>query len=162
MESYLANNDCSGVIVPKQTAQRLSQPSVNICFVYSGQGPQWWAMGRELYCTEPIFRQWIDKIDAELKLVSDEWTLIDELITKDEHSSRIADTNIAQPAIFAIPVALTALWLSWGIVPRVIVGHSVGEIPAAFVGVYAHFSALNMSLFRRMFTRHSPIGECCK
>ncbi|CAF1058651.1 unnamed protein product [Didymodactylos carnosus] len=134
MESYLANNDCSGVIVPKQTAQRLSQPFVNICFVYSGQGPQWWAMGRELYCTEPIFRQWIDKIDTELKLLSDEWTLIDELITKDEHSSRIDDTNIAQPAIFAIQVALTALWLSWGIVPKVIVGHSVGEISAAFVG----------------------------
>ncbi|CAF0976815.1 unnamed protein product, partial [Didymodactylos carnosus] len=110
-----------------------------ICFVYSGQGPQWWSMGRQLYYTEPIFRQWIDRIDYELKQVTHDWSLLDELIyTKEEHQSRINDTNIAQPCLFALQVALTALWLSWNVYPKVIVGHSVGEIAAAYIN--GHFT----------------------
>ncbi|CAF1147540.1 unnamed protein product [Rotaria sordida] len=98
-------------------------------------GPQWWKMGRELYNSEPVFRQWINKISTELETLTNEWSLIRELIDmSDEKSSHINETNIAQPAIFAVQVALTALWLSWGIYPRVIVGHSVGEVAAAYVG----------------------------
>ena len=91
-------------------------------------------MGRELYESEPVFRQWIDRLSKAFEELTGDWCLVKELIkTTDEKLSRINDTDIAQPCIFALQVALTALWLSWGIRPKVIVGHSVGEIAAAYV-----------------------------
>ncbi|CAF4430145.1 unnamed protein product, partial [Adineta steineri] len=51
-----------------------------ICFVFSGQGPQWWAMGRQLYESEPIFNKWITLIDGEMtKINNGEWRLLEEL-----------------------------------------------------------------------------------
>ncbi|UJR34949.1 hypothetical protein I4U23_027727 [Adineta vaga] len=100
-----------------------------------GQGPQWWAMGRELYSNEPVFRHWIEKLDAEFLSVSNNsFSILKELIEpKKEEDSQIHFTNIAQPSILAIQIALTSLWLSWGIYPTTIIGHSVGEIAAAYV-----------------------------
>jgi acyl transferase domain-containing protein len=95
LTSILTQKDCSGVLV---TQQRQQKNPLNICFVFSGQGPQWWKMGRELYFTEPVFHSWINKISEEFSLLTKDWTLVDELMnTKDESSSRINDTNIAQP-----------------------------------------------------------------
>ncbi|CAF1008153.1 unnamed protein product [Adineta steineri] len=107
-----------------------------ICFVFSGQGPQWWAMGRQLYESEPVFTRWIQLIDAEMtKINNGEWCLLEELIGKtSEDESRINDTNIAQPALFAIQVGLAALLVSWNIYPSTIVSHSAGDQAAAFVG----------------------------
>ncbi|CAF1195338.1 unnamed protein product [Adineta steineri] len=106
-----------------------------ICFVFSGQGPQWWAMGRQLYESEPVFTRWIQLIDAEMaKINNGEWCLLEELIGKtSEQESRINDTNIAQPALFAIQVGLAALLVSWNIYPSTIVSHSAGDQAAAFV-----------------------------
>ncbi len=100
-----------------------------LAFVFSGQGPQWWAMGRELYQKEAIFRATIDRISLLLEEYA-EWNLKEELMADEEHS-RLDDTEIAQPALFAIQVALTALWRTWGVVPDAVVGHSVGEVAAA-------------------------------
>ncbi|CAF1428556.1 unnamed protein product, partial [Adineta steineri] len=107
----------------------------NICFVFSGQGPQWWAMGRQLYESEPVFTRWIQLIDAEMtKINNGEWHLLEELIDKtSEDESRINDTNIAQSALFAIQVGLAALLVSWNIYPSTIVSHSAGDQAAAFV-----------------------------
>ncbi len=99
--------------------------------VFSGQGPQWWGMGRELLGTEPVFRQVIEACDALLQQYAD-WSLLEEL-TADEGHSRLQETAIAQPAIFALQAALTALWQSWGVRFDAVVGHSVGEIAAAYV-----------------------------
>ncbi|CAF0982640.1 unnamed protein product [Adineta steineri] len=106
-----------------------------ICFVFSGQGPQWWAMGRQLYESEPIFNKWITLIDGEMtKINNGEWRLLEELIEKkNEEESRINDTNIAQPTLFAIQVALAALLVSWNIYPSFIISHSAGDQAAAFV-----------------------------
>jgi acyl transferase domain-containing protein len=98
-------------------------------FVFSGQGPQWWAMGRELLEREPVFRAKIEECDAILGEFAD-WSLIGEM-RRDEASSRMDETAIAQPAIFSLQVALAALWQSWGIRPAAAVGHSVGEVAAA-------------------------------
>jgi acyl transferase domain-containing protein/thioesterase domain-containing protein/acyl carrier protein len=98
-------------------------------FLFSGQGPQWWAMGRELLEQEPVFRAKIEECDALLREFGD-WSLIGEM-KRDESSSRMDQTSIAQPAIFALQVALAALWQSWGIRPAAAVGHSVGEVAAA-------------------------------
>lgn len=102
-----------------------------LVFVFSGQGPQWWAMGRELWQQEPVFRAILEQCDALLAPLT-RWSLVKEL-TADESLSRLAETEIAQPAIFALQVALAALWRSWGVEPSAVVGHSVGEVAAAHV-----------------------------
>ncbi len=103
--------------------------STKLAFVFTGMGPQWWAMGRQLLEQESIFRATIQQCDQLMRPLAD-WSLWDEL-TADEAHSRINETQIAQPTIFAIQVALTAMWRSWGIEPSAIVGHSIGEVAAA-------------------------------
>jgi len=101
-----------------------------LVFVYTGMGPQWWAMGRELFAKEPRFRETIEQCDTAIQKLGG-WSLIDEL-QKDEISSQITATSIAQPANFAIQAALTDLWKSWGVQPDAVMGHSVGELGAAY------------------------------
>jgi acyl transferase domain-containing protein/acyl carrier protein len=101
-----------------------------LVFVYTGMGPQWHAMGRQLFNDEPIFRQAAEKFDRIFIALSG-WSLLDEL-QKDEQSSRIAETQIAQPANLLIQMALTELLASKGIFPDAVVGHSVGEVAAAY------------------------------
>ena len=99
-----------------------------IGFVFSGQGTQWFAMGRELLATEPVFRSAMEACDTAIRRVSG-WSVIEELARPEEHS-RVGETSIAQPALFALQTALVALWSSWGIRPAAVTGHSVGEIAA--------------------------------
>ena len=102
-----------------------------VAFVFCGQGPQSFQMGKDLLKSEPVFRSTIEEIDGLLQpLVG--WSLIEEL-SRDEATTRIQLTSIAQPALFAIHVGLARLWESWGVVPSTVVGHSVGEIAAAHI-----------------------------
>ena len=107
----------------------LSPGTPGIVFMYPGQGGQWAGMGRELFETEPVFRDALLEVAASFARLTT-WDLIDVLRSQDTQS-RVAATAVAQPAIFALQVALTALWRSWGIVPAAIVGHSAGEAAAA-------------------------------
>ena len=108
----------------------------NPVFVFTGQGAQWWGMGRALLGKEPVFRAMIERIDAMLRHLAS-WSLLEEM-TRDEADSNIDRTDIAQPAIFALQVALAELWQSWGIKPSKVIGHSVGEVAAAYcAGVYS-------------------------
>ena len=98
-------------------------------FVFTGQGTQWAGMGRELLQAEPVFRRAVEAVASELgTLVA--WDLL-ALLADPESESRLAATEIAQPAIFAMQVGLTALWRSWGLRPGAVIGHSVGEVAAA-------------------------------
>lgn len=102
-----------------------------VVFVFSGQGSQWAGMGRELFETSAVFRSRIEQCH-ELILALGGFHLIDEL-TREEEASNIGKTEIAQPAIFAVQVALVEVWKEWGLVPAAVVGHSVGEVAAAYV-----------------------------
>jgi len=102
-----------------------------VVFVCSGQGPQWWGMGRELLQSEPVFRGAIEECDALIRSQAN-WSLLAEL-TADESQSRLGETEIAQPAIFSLQIALARLWRSWGIEPKAVVGHSLGEVAAAHI-----------------------------
>ncbi|WP_156934713.1 type I polyketide synthase [Pseudonocardia spinosispora] len=99
--------------------------------VFSGQGSQWAGMGRRLMADEPVFRAVIDDCDELLRPLSG-WSLVDELC-EDPDDSRLARTDVAQPALFAVQVALTRLWRHWGVEPAAVIGHSVGEVAAAHV-----------------------------
>ncbi|NQV52846.1 MAG: SDR family NAD(P)-dependent oxidoreductase [Flavobacteriales bacterium] len=110
---------------------RVNEEKDKVVFIFSGQGPQWWGMGRQLYENEPIFRKWITKLDGMLSKHAD-WSLVEEL-TKSEENSRIGDTNIAQPAIFSLQIALYEMWKAAGVHPKAVVGHSIGEVAAGYV-----------------------------
>jgi NADPH:quinone reductase-like Zn-dependent oxidoreductase/surfactin synthase thioesterase subunit/NAD(P)-dependent dehydrogenase (short-subunit alcohol dehydrogenase family)/SAM-dependent methyltransferase/aryl carrier-like protein len=88
-------------------------------------------MGRQLFENEPLFRTWIEKLDGMLAKHAD-WSLIEEL-TKDEETSRISQTHIAQPSIFAVQIALFEMWKAMGVHPKAVVGHSIGEVAAGYV-----------------------------
>ncbi|MFY0568049.1 type I polyketide synthase [Archangium lansingense] len=102
-----------------------------IVFVYPGQGAQRAGMGRELMESEPVFRDTLVKVDQALRPHLG-WSVLDEL-ARDESSSRLAEIDINQPVLFAVEVALTALWRSWEIEPDAVMGHSMGEVVAAHV-----------------------------
>ncbi len=102
-----------------------------LVFVYSGMGPQWWYMGRELFLTEPLFKKTIVECDAIFRQYAN-WSLIDEFL-KDETSSNIAEARVAQPINFVVQVGITMLLKSWGISPDAVAGHSIGEIVAFYI-----------------------------
>ncbi len=99
-------------------------------FVFCGQGSQRPGMGAELMA-EPAFRLVIERCQRHFaEHVS--WSLWDEIVAPEEFS-RLDHTEIAQPALFAVQIALAALWRSWGVEPAGVIGHSLGEIAAAHV-----------------------------
>ncbi|KAI0397011.1 ketoacyl-synt-domain-containing protein [Xylariaceae sp. FL0594] len=104
---------------------------LRIGFVFTGQGAQWYGMGRELYHQYPVFANAIDCADACLRALGAPWSLLEEL-NKDEKTSNVGAAHISQPACTAIQLALTDLMRSWGIKPTAVAGHSSGEIGAAY------------------------------
>lgn len=131
-------------LVSNGTAARVPPKLVFVC---SGQGPQWWGMGRELLETERIFRETIERCDRLVRELGS-WSLLEEL-TRDESSSRLEETAIAQPAIFAIQAALARLLEHWGVVPDAVVGHSVGEVAAAHLSGALSFEDAVAVIFHR-------------
>ncbi|MGW7586927.1 SDR family NAD(P)-dependent oxidoreductase, partial [Kitasatospora sp. NPDC054769] len=105
-----------------------ARPVGRSVFVFPGQGAQWVGMGGELYASEPVFREAIDACDAALAPYTD-WSLV-EVLTGGGSLERV---DVVQPALFAVMVALAALWRAHGVEPDAVVGHSQGEIAAAYV-----------------------------
>ncbi|MDQ7070540.1 MAG: SDR family NAD(P)-dependent oxidoreductase, partial [Rhodobacterales bacterium] len=101
-----------------------------VVFVFTGMGPQWWAMGRGLMATSPVYRDAVVAADAAFHAHSG-WSILAEM-EADENTSRMAKNEIAQPANFILQLGLLALWRSLGITPSAIIGHSVGEVAAAY------------------------------
>ncbi|MFE7562077.1 SDR family NAD(P)-dependent oxidoreductase, partial [Kitasatospora sp. NPDC057500] len=97
-------------------------------FVFPGQGAQWVGMGGELYASEPVFREVVDACGAALAPFTD-WSLV-EVLTGGGSLERV---DVVQPALFAVMVGLAELWRAHGVVPDAVVGHSQGEIAAAYV-----------------------------
>jgi myxalamid-type polyketide synthase MxaD len=110
------------------TGRRLAGQAEGAVFIYSGQGAQWAGMGLQLYRQEPVFRRALDECAAYLQP-----HLPQPLLTLLESEDELHQTVHAQPALFAVQVALTALWQSWGIRPAAVAGHSLGEVTAAYV-----------------------------
>ncbi|WP_249645181.1 type I polyketide synthase [Nocardia sputi] len=112
------------------TVARADAPPA-LTYVFSGQGSQWIGMGRQLQSSEPVFAAVLGQCD-ELIAKNTSFSLLAELAAPPDRS-RLQRTEIAQPALFAFQIALTALLSSWGVRPDAVIGHSVGEIAAAHV-----------------------------
>jgi acyl transferase domain-containing protein/NADPH:quinone reductase-like Zn-dependent oxidoreductase len=138
---------------------RASQEGEGVVFVFSGQGSQWPRMGSALFEQEPVFRAAIEECHERMKEFAD-WRLIDELLAPAE-TSKLSHTEYAQPAIFAVEVALTRLWQSWGVTPLAVIGHSAGEIAAAHVaGVLDMREAARLVVTRgRLMERATGFGK---
>lgn len=128
---------------------QVAQPSgaQPLVFVYSGMGPQWWGMGQELLASNALFAETLREYDRVFQGIAG-WSILEEM-RRPEADSRMARTEVAQPANFAIQAGLTVLWRSWGITPAAVVGHSVGEVTAAYVsGILSLEDALRVSYHR--------------
>ncbi|MRH88377.1 SDR family NAD(P)-dependent oxidoreductase [Nocardia sp. SYP-A9097] len=128
-----------------------------VVFVFSGQGPQWWGMARELLAENPVFREVVERVDTELRRHAD-WSVLEEL-GRDEADSRIGETFIAQPAVFAVQLGLAALWQSWGVTPAAVVGHSIGEVAAACVSGALSFEDAVRVIFHRSRVQQQASGK---
>ncbi|MEM6454705.1 MAG: type I polyketide synthase, partial [Acidobacteriota bacterium] len=101
-----------------------------IAFVCSGQGPQWYAMGRQLMATSALFNETLTIIDALFEARAG-YSLLREM-TQPADASRIGETRIAQPAIMAMQIGLIHMWRELGVTAQGFVGHSIGEVAAAY------------------------------
>lgn len=161
LQNYLTGNSTFKTIVGERSNSRKLP---KIAFLFTGQGSQYVNMGRELYETQPAFRKNIDRC-AEILQTYLEKPLLKVLYPefKDENSSSflLNQTAYTQPALFAVEYALAQLWLSWGIKPDAVIGHSIGEYVAACIaGVFSLEDGLKLVAHRGRLMQSLPLlGE---
>ena len=142
---------CRGEEVPEILSGQARTKLPKIAFLFTGQGSQYVGMGKQLYEQSPVFRAEIDHCAQILD------TQLDKSLLSVLDSSLIDQTAYTQPALFALEYALFQLWKSWGIVPSVVMGHSVGEYVAACVaGVFSLEDGLKLIAARGRLMQQLP------
>jgi acyl transferase domain-containing protein len=134
-----------------------------VVFMFTGQGAQYIDMGRELYETQPTFRQIVDRCDELLQPYLKR-SIRAVLYPRTDGAAPAVDINdiaVSQPTLFVIEYALAELWRSWGVMPSAVVGHSVGEYVAACVaGVFSLEDGVKLIATRaRLMASLPPTGE---
>jgi acyl transferase domain-containing protein/NAD(P)-dependent dehydrogenase (short-subunit alcohol dehydrogenase family)/phospholipid N-methyltransferase len=157
LAAYLEGQDSPGLAAGE--APTADPPKV--AFLFTGQGAQYLHMGRRLYETEPVFREALERCAALLQPWMDV-PLIAILYPESaspEQAARIDHTAYTQPALFAIEYALAQLWMSWGVAPSAVMGHSVGEFVAAVIaGVFSLEDGLKLIAARGRLMGALPEG----
>ncbi|KAI1742676.1 putative polyketide synthase [Xylaria scruposa] len=124
-----------------------SAHSPRIGYVFTGQGAQWFAMGRELMCYA-LFETELDRANDYLKTLGCSWSVTDELL-RSEHETQLHDPELSQTLCTVIQVALVELLKSFNVHPSAVVGHSSGEIAAGYAGgILSAESAWKLAYFR--------------
>ncbi len=142
-----------------------------IVFLFPGQGAQHVDMARELYHGEAVFRREFDRCVELLQpylnfdLCAAVYPSLDPNLEggdeerKKELSARLEQTEVTQPALFAVEYALAQLWMSWGIQPAAMIGHSVGEyVAACLAGVFSLKDALCLVALRGRLLQQTETG----
>ena len=150
-------------LVPKLGVNRhqftKTASNLSIIFLFTGQGAQWFAMGRELIGTRTEFFVSLEKSELALQELGARWKLTEELL-RDEETSRLHESDFAQPITTSIQIALVDLLQCLGIRPQIVLGHSSGEIAAAYAaGALSRANALRVSYFRGSLTKRPDIGK---
>ncbi|OTB06981.1 hypothetical protein M426DRAFT_54175 [Hypoxylon sp. CI-4A] len=148
----LVTDMCSKLAIalnsPEVAPKRAPSKSPKLAFVFTGQGAQWHAMGRELLESHAVFTSAIEKADRHLLSIGADFSLLEEL-TRDEQDSRVGLAHISQPICSAIQIGLVDLLTSWGIKPSAVTGHSSGEIGAAYAtGALTLEGAMSAAYYR--------------
>ncbi|PVH94007.1 putative FSP1 [Periconia macrospinosa] len=137
---------------PRRTSQR---PRIGM--VFTGQGAQWHAMGRELIIAYPPFKASLEERETYLKELGANWSLLDEL-HRDAENTRVNDTEISIPICVALQISLVRLLRAWGVVPTAVTSHSSGEIAAAYaVGALDYKSAMAVAYHRAVLTAQKSL-----
>lgn len=154
--SILASGNSSRLICGK--ASTTKRPVV---FLFPGQGTQYVNMMRNLYADEPVFRNEVDRCCDMLRahLSVDLRDLLYPDATSAESELRLQETVIAQSALFVVEYALARLWMSWGVRPAAMLGHSIGEyVAACLAGVFSLDDALALVAARGELMQSAPSG----
>ncbi|RYD44899.1 MAG: acyltransferase domain-containing protein, partial [Verrucomicrobiaceae bacterium] len=137
-----------------------SEPKIG--FLFPGQGSQYAGRGRELYRAEPIFRTAVDECATILQpLLGHD---LRETLFPDEGRRTLAEqeihrTALTQPCIFTVEYALAKVWISWGVQPDLVIGHSIGEYVAAVIaGTFTLEHALQLLSIRARLMGELPSG----
>ncbi|MCY1079353.1 type I polyketide synthase [Archangium lansingense] len=134
-----------------------------VMFMFSGQGAQYVDMGRHLYESEPVFRDEVDACSKKLEkhLGFDLRTVLyPPEAGREAATERLKQTAITQPALFVIEYALAKLWMSWGLKPQAMIGHSIGEyVAACLAGVFTLEDALALVAARGRLMQQMPAGS---
>ena len=127
-----------------------STNATTVAFAYTGQASQWPGMGAALYASEPVVRAVLDRCDDLLREErGSSSSLLDVMFGRPGSTGDLDDPQWKQPAIYALECALTELWSSLGIRPDVVLGHSLGEIAAAYAaGVFSLEDGLRLAASR--------------
>ncbi|QBA63905.1 polyketide synthase [Muriicola soli] len=155
--SILINNEIENI---KSNTLKITPDE--LAFLYPGQGAQYIHMGRSLYEHEKVYQQAVDSCSEILKeyLKEDIREILfpnAELLKAEE---KLKDTRYTQPAIFVTEYALSQLWLSWGIKPTLLCGHSIGEFVAAHLaGIFSLKDALKIVAIRGKLVSELPKGS---
>ncbi|MEU7055958.1 SDR family NAD(P)-dependent oxidoreductase [Streptomyces sp. NPDC046197] len=106
-------------------------PAGKVAFVFPGQGAQWAGMARDLLASEPVFADELDRCDAALRPFT-EWSVA-AVVRGDADAPSMDRVDVVQPVLFAVMMALAAVWRARGVRPDAVIGHSQGEVAAACV-----------------------------
>ncbi|MBI1398034.1 MAG: SDR family NAD(P)-dependent oxidoreductase [Betaproteobacteria bacterium] len=158
----VATDVADAVVKLKERATVRAMPvrSRNACFLFPGQGSQFAGMGAVLYGREPVFRDAVDACARMLQPFLGEDIRDVMFATGDDAGARLAQTRYTQPALFVASHAMARLWMSWGVDPRALIGHSVGEYVAACVaGVMSLEDALAVVAERGRLMQSMEPGE---
>ncbi len=146
LEAFAAGYKAGGII----TAQNDVGEQPKVAFLFTGQGSQYPGMGRQLYASQPVYRDAIDRCAEVLDSCLDQ--PLANILRPDTQGTiqgLINQTAYAQPALFAVEYALARLWQSWGVEPACVAGHSVGEYVAACIaGVFSLEDGLRLIVER--------------
>ena len=139
-----------------------SSSTPEVMFLFAGQGSQYAGMGRELYQHEPLFTGLIDQCAEFLEpLIGQDIRAV--LFAPPERQAQaqemLKNTSLTQPALFALEYALARVWMSWGVTPKAMIGHSLGEyVAACLADVFSLEDGLTLVSIRSRLMQSMPPG----